>query len=77
MYHFDSIIPAMGTLIHMATTVGWALVMYQGAAVRGIDYEPKSKSNPAVMLFFILFIIVGSFFMLNLFVGIVISTFNS
>ena len=76
MFHFDSILPAMTTMVHMASTVGWAAVMYQGASTRGIDNTLKSKSNPSIQIFFIVFMIVGSFFILNLFVGIVISTFN-
>ena len=60
----------------MSTTVGWVNVMYQGLAVTEINYLPVEKSNPYMAIFFIGFIIVGSFFILNLFVGIVISTFN-
>ena len=33
--------------------------------------------SPIWVIFFIVFIIVGGFFFLNLFVGVVISTFNS
>ena len=63
----------------MATTAGWADVMMQCAKSTAIDYiagGPASISNGWVF-FFIVFIIVGAFFFLNLFVGVVISTFNS
>ncbi len=60
----------------MSTTVGWAALMYRGIAAAGIDLEPIPHRNMPVSLFFIGFIIVGSFFMLNLFVGVVISTYN-
>jgi len=50
--------------------------MYHGIASRGIDLEPISQHRPHIALFFIAFIIVGSFFILNLFVGVVISTYN-
>lgn len=60
----------------MATTVGWAQVMYIGMSRTGIDKDLVSKNSPGWAFFFISFMIIGSFFILNLFVGIVISTFN-
>jgi hypothetical protein len=60
----------------MATTEGWVTVMHQGMDVVGIDMQPKLENNYYWSLFFILFIIVGNFFVLNLFVGVVVSTFN-
>ena len=75
-WEFNNVISATMTLFQMATTVGWADVMYTGMAVKKIDLTHTPKSNPGWAFFFISFIIVGSFFILNLFVGIVISTFN-
>jgi len=66
----------MVTLFTMSNTVGWALLMYRGEATRGIDLEPISKSRPYLAFFYIAFILVGSFFILNLFVGVMISTYN-
>jgi len=76
VYHFDNIVSAMMTLFHMSTTAGWEIVMYRGAARQGVDEELVRKSAPGWYIFFIAFMIIGSFFILNLFVGIVISTFN-
>lgn len=41
-----------------------------------IDYVMVNKNRPYWALFFIFFIIIGAFFFFNLFVGVVISTFN-
>lgn len=60
----------------MATTTGWAAIMFTSMSATDIDQELIKNSNPYWSLFFILFIIVGSFFLLNLFVGVVISNFN-
>ena len=79
IYTFDNAANALVTLFVMATTAGWADVMMQCAKSTAIDYiagGPASISNGWVF-FFIVFIIVGAFFFLNLFVGVVISTFNS
>ncbi len=60
----------------MSTTAGWAVLMYRGVAGRGVDLEPQQHYSIPTALFFVSFIIVGSLFMLNLLVGIVISTYN-
>ena len=66
----------MVTFFHMSTTVGWQLVMYQAIASKGPNVEPVPQNSPLWAYFFIFFMVVGSFFILNLFVGIVINTFN-
>ena len=66
----------MSALFAMANAVGWAAFMYVGISAVSIDHEPIHLNNIQVGIFFISFIIVGSFFMLNLFVGVVISTYN-
>jgi len=74
--HFDNIFSAATTLFEMSTTEGWVNVMNKGVDSRGIDQQPKENTNMWYSLYFVLFIIIGSFFILNLFVGVVISTFN-
>ncbi len=75
-YSFDNIFIAMMTLFQMSTTEGWADIMFVSISTTEIDYVQIENNNPVWVLFFIAFIIVGSFFLLNLFVGVVISTFN-
>jgi len=60
----------------MSTTEGWVNIMHKGVDATRIDKEPKLNNSRISALYFILFIIIGSFFILNLFVGVVISTFN-
>ena len=50
--------------------------MYDSMMTRGIGMVPKQYSSPYISLFFVIFVIVGSFFMTNLFVGVVISSYN-
>jgi len=61
----------------MSTTEGWVDVMYLGWATTNINEQPKRETNPWVPIFFIIFILFGSLFILNLFVGVVIGTFNN
>jgi hypothetical protein len=75
-FHFDDVADAMISLFHIATTAGWAENMYRGISTTRPDYVQQNKGRSEWIVFFILFIILGSFFIQNLFVGIVITTFN-
>jgi len=76
-FHFDNIWSSTMTLFHMSTTVGWAEVMFRGIREdTPYEYKVNGDSDKAWIFFFIFFIIYGTFFILNLFVGIVIATFN-
>ncbi|NXA20701.1 SCN5A protein, partial [Ibidorhyncha struthersii] len=59
-----------------ATFKGWMDIMYAAVDSRKIDEQPKFEAFLAMYTYFVIFIIFGSFFMLNLFIGVVISNFN-
>lgn len=42
-----------------------------------VDHQPEDENNMAAYGFFIAFIVVGSFFVLNLFIGVIIDNFNT
>jgi hypothetical protein len=64
------------SLFIMMTTEGWLEVMYSGIDATGIDKQPEKNHSPALALFFIAFMIIGSMLIFNLFVGVVIDNFN-
>jgi voltage-gated cation channel len=74
--NFDNIAESMMSLFLMSSLSDWLNVMYDGMSITGIDTDPILKVKPFASIYFIVFVIVGSFFTLNLFVGIVISTYN-
>ncbi|NWR66459.1 SCN5A protein, partial [Bucorvus abyssinicus] len=59
-----------------ATFKGWMDIMYAAVDSREIDKQPKFEAFLAMYTYFVIFIVFGSFFMLNLFIGVVISNFN-
>ncbi|NWX89345.1 SCN5A protein, partial [Nothoprocta pentlandii] len=59
-----------------ATFKGWMDIMYAAVDSRKIDEQPKFECFLSMYIYFVVFIIFGSFFMLNLFIGVVISNFN-
>jgi hypothetical protein len=78
--NFDNVGKAMMTLVEMMTTEGWIDVMDNAidgvAAKNGVEQSPLYNNNQGFAIFFILFMIVGSQFILNLFVGVVMDNFN-
>ena len=75
--HFDNVFAAMGSLFEMTTTEGWVDVMYAGIDATDIDMQPIRDHHVGWSVFFIFYMVVGSFFVMNLFVGIVIDNFNN
>ncbi|NWI79640.1 SCN5A protein, partial [Dryoscopus gambensis] len=59
-----------------ATFKGWMDIMYAAVDSREIGQQPLFEERLSMYTFFVVFIIFGSFFMLNLFIGVVISNFN-
>eukprot|EP00966_Prymnesium_polylepis_P053558 1238227-Prymnesium_polylepis.1 len=73
---FDDFGSAMVLLYICASGDGWEDVMFAGMDAMEDGIAPvRSDSNP-VALFFILWMFTGSFFAINLFVGVVVENFN-
>jgi hypothetical protein len=66
----------MRTLFILCTTEGWAGLMYMGIDSRGVDMQPKQDYNPYMAGYFVIVMITGSLFIMNMFVGVVIDNFN-
>jgi hypothetical protein len=71
------VIQAFRSLFILTTTEGWAGMMYYGVDTVGIGMQIKQDANPNMVIFFILFMIVGALFVMNMFVGVVVDTFNT
>jgi hypothetical protein len=76
-YNFDNIANAIFTLFVMSTTAGWTDVMMSSITSTEIDYVAGTQRNLFWNLYFIFFLIVGYFFFLNLFIGVVVTNFNT
>jgi uncharacterized protein with PQ loop repeat len=58
------------------TTEGWIGVMWNAVDATEIDKVQVKNSDPIQILFFMIYMIACSLFVLNMFVGIVINVFN-
>ena len=68
--NFDDISQSMMTLFIVSSLEGWPDIMYQGLDITRVDFGPKFQGNIKQAIFFIVFILIGSFFLLNFFVGV-------
>jgi len=75
-FNFDNIVNALITLFVMSTTAGWAEMMIHTISSTEIDYIPDFTTRSTYwILFYMLFMIVLTFFFMNLFGAVVINTF--
>ncbi|XP_032809638.2 sodium channel protein 1 brain, partial [Petromyzon marinus] len=75
--NYDNILSAYLALLQVATLEGWIEQMADASDSTGVDQQPSYNANIYSQMFFIIFVIIGSFFILNLFIGVVIDNFNS
>ena len=60
----------MTTLYIVSSLEGWPDIMLQAVDSVGVDLGPQVEASPVNALFFVFFILVGSFFLLNFFIGV-------
>ncbi|KAL8164869.1 UNVERIFIED_CONTAM: Sodium channel protein type 5 subunit alpha [Gekko kuhli] len=74
--NFDNVGSGYLALLQVATFKGWMEIMYAAVDATGDESQPVFESNRYMYLYFVIFIICGSFFTMNLFVGVIIDNFN-
>ncbi|XP_077461037.1 sodium channel protein type 2 subunit alpha-like isoform X2 [Stigmatopora argus] len=74
--NFDNVGAGYLALLQVATFKGWMDIMYAAVDSRDLEDQPKYEVNLYMYLYFVIFIIFGSFFTLNLFIGVIIDNFN-
>ncbi|XP_037942222.1 sodium channel protein 60E-like [Teleopsis dalmanni] len=73
---FDHVGMGYLALLQVATFEGWMEVMADAVDARGVDLQPQREANLYAYIYFVIFIVCGSFFTLNLFIGVIIDNFN-
>ena len=76
VYSFDNSVVALMTLFEVASLELWHEVMYTSADVVGVGFAPERNANQGAVFFYVIFIMFGSLFMLNLFVSVVVDNFR-
>uniref|UniRef100_A0A8C7SH22 Sodium channel protein n=1 Tax=Oncorhynchus mykiss TaxID=8022 RepID=A0A8C7SH22_ONCMY len=73
--NFDNVGAGYLALLQVATFKGWMDIMYAAVDSRNVN-QPDYEVNLYMYMYFVVFIIFGSFFTLNLFIGVIIDNFN-
>uniref|UniRef100_A0A3P8ZLG1 Voltage-dependent L-type calcium channel subunit alpha n=1 Tax=Esox lucius TaxID=8010 RepID=A0A3P8ZLG1_ESOLU len=74
--NFDNILEGMLALFTVSTFEGWPKLLYKAIDSNMEDVGPIYNNRIAISIFFIIYIILIAFFMMNIFVGFVIVTFQ-
>ena len=74
--NMDNVIKAMLTLFIISNNDGWPGIMYEYADIEGFEVGPKPGASIINAYFFIFFVSVGTFFFMNLFVGVLFLNFE-
>uniref|UniRef100_A0A8C8JBL8 Sodium channel protein n=1 Tax=Oncorhynchus tshawytscha TaxID=74940 RepID=A0A8C8JBL8_ONCTS len=74
--NFDNVGAGYLALLQVATFKGWMDIMYAAVDSRNLEDQPDYEVNLYMYMYFVVFIIFGSFFTLNLFIGVIIDNFN-
>ncbi|KRY20598.1 Voltage-dependent calcium channel type D subunit alpha-1 [Trichinella patagoniensis] len=76
-FNFDNVQNAMVALFVVSTFEGWPDLLHVAMDSSDEGIGPQYNARVSVAIFFITFIVVIAFFMMNIFVGFVIVTFQS
>ncbi|XP_048094743.1 sodium channel, voltage-gated, type I-like, alpha isoform X1 [Alosa alosa] len=74
--NFDNVASGYLALLQVATFKGWMPIMYAAVDSRQLNDQPIYEDKMVAYIYFVVFIIFGSFFTLNLFIGVIIDNFN-
>ncbi len=67
---FDNVIMALWVLVQIASLENWSGIMYAAMQTTGVDNQPLLNANNSIAIFFVVFIILCSFFILNMIIGV-------
>lgn len=66
----------MITLFALATLEDWPDIMYNCINIGGLNIGPVVNGTPQNGYFFVIYILIGSYLFLNLFVGVIFKEFE-
>ncbi|XP_048065446.1 calcium channel, voltage-dependent, L type, alpha 1F subunit isoform X1 [Megalobrama amblycephala] len=75
-FNFDNVLMGMMALFTVSTFEGWPALLYKAIDANAENHGPIYNYRVEISIFFIIYIIIIAFFMMNIFVGFVIITFR-
>jgi len=74
--NFDSLPDALVSLFVASTLDGYGQLLFDGLDATGVDEQPRRDANPGAFFFFLAFIVLCAFALLNLYVGVIFYQFS-
>merc|ERR1719316_1787658 len=75
-YNFDHLGNSLMTLFVLSSIDGWVEIMYYGVDIAGVDKQPQENNNEGLVVFYVGFLLIGGFFIINMFVGVIVENFQ-
>ncbi|CEM38610.1 unnamed protein product [Vitrella brassicaformis CCMP3155] len=75
--NFNSFFGAASAMFEVAFLESWTDIMYRAIDIEGYNKGPKHEANPFASLFFVLFIWLGVFIVLNLLASVMIDQYQA
>lgn len=74
--NFDNTLASMLTLLTIQTTEGWTGVLWSSVDAVAPYHQPQTGHNPVMVVYTMILVIFICMLFMELFVGVVIETFN-
>lgn len=75
-YNFDNLLSSLLVLFEVASIEQWPDISGYAISAVGVDMNPQPGYNIFAGFFFVIFVMIGAVFIINMFVGVVLSNFN-
>ena len=75
-FNFDNVRDAFQTLYVVASLETWPVIMFHAIDITDDNQGPTKDNNRQYMIFFVLFILFGTFFLINFFIGVLFMKFK-
>ena len=75
--NFDNFGNSLMTVLELLTLEDWPSIMAQVVSARGHHLSPQPNYRPHRVVVLFVIVLTGSFFLLNLFVGVVVTSYNT
>ena len=74
--HYDNVLSSLLVMMELLTIEDWDNIMWAAVDSTDPDHGPIRDYNPGWSFAFMGYIILGSFFVMNLFVGVIVTAYN-
>ncbi|XP_047135700.1 voltage-dependent calcium channel type A subunit alpha-1 isoform X1 [Hydra vulgaris] len=74
--NFDNVFDAILTLYISSTEDNWPTLMQNGMDVTGVDLGPLTKNSSYMAMYFVMFVVIFTFMIINIYIALIILTFQ-